>query len=438
MIRKIIRFLSEDIWRIRTRALPKGKALGITSLRVLLAARRGFDEHRCPLRASALTFFSLLSIVPVVAMAFGIAKGFHFEKMLQQRLLSEFAGQEEVLLKVFEFADKMLENTKGGLIAGIGVIILFWTFLKLLGNIESSFNDIWGVKKARPLPRMATDYLSLMLIAPVLFVLASSATVFAATQISFLAARLEILGALKPILLFILKAVPFAIMWFLFAFIYVFIPNTKVGLTSGIVAGIFAGTGYQVVQWIYIKFQVGVASYNAIYGSFAALPLFLAWLQLSWLIVLAGAEIAQAHQHADFYEYEPDTRLVNPAFRKLLSLWVTHLVCRQFGASPPHLTANDIARTTEIPGKLLAEILDGLETCGIITTVTPADGPAAYQPALDTNLLTVKYVLDALEGRGIDNIPVARNKDLETIAQSIRTFGDLIASSPANLRLRDI
>jgi membrane protein len=438
MIKRIIRFLDEDIWRIRTRDMPKGKVLGIKSLRVLLAARRGFDEHRCPLRASALTFFSLLSIVPVVAMAFGIAKGFHFEKMLQQRLLSEFVGQEEVLLKVFEFADKMLETTKGGLIAGIGVIVLFWTFIKLLGNIESSFNDIWGVKKARPLPRMAADYLSLMLIAPVLFVLSSSATVFVATQISFLADKLEIVGALKPVLLFILKVVPFAIMWFLFGFIYIFIPNTRVGLPSGIVAGIFAGTCYQIVQWVYIRFQVGVASYNAIYGSFAALPLFLAWLQLSWLIVLAGAEIAQAHQHADLYEYGPDAGQISPAFRKLLSLWVTHLLCRQFAAAPPHLTANDIARITEIPGKLLAGILDGLEACGIITAATPADGPASYQPALDTNLLTVKYVLDALEGRGVDTIPVARSKDLDALAQSIRTFGDIIASSPANLRLRDI
>lgn len=119
------------------------------------------------MRASALTFFSLLSIVPVVAMAFGIAKGFHFEKMLQEKILEIFAGQEEALLKIFGFANTMLENTKGELIAGIGVIILFWTTIKLLGNIESSFNDIWGVKKSRPLPRMATDYLSLMLIASV-------------------------------------------------------------------------------------------------------------------------------------------------------------------------------------------------------------------------------------------------------------------------------
>jgi len=437
MIKKVIGFANEDIWRIRLRDLPKGKALGIQCLRILLVAGRGFDEHRCQLRASALTFFSLLSIVPVVAMAFGIAKGFHFEKMLQEKILEKFEGQEEVLLKVFDFANAMLENTKGGLIAGIGLIILFWTIIKLLGNIESSFNDIWGIKKARNLPRMATDYLSLMLIAPVLFLISSSATVFVSTQLSFLADKLEILGRLKPLIIFVLESAPFVIMWCLFGFIYVFIPNTKVGLKSGIIAGIVAGTGYQIVQWVYIKFQVGVASYNAIYGSFAALPLFLAWLQLSWLIVLVGAEIAHAHEHTDLYEYEPDSRMVSPAFRKLLSLWVTRLLCKQFASEPAHLTFDAIARMTDIPRKLLTEILEDLKAGGIVNT-TNTDGLTAYQPALDTNLLTVKYVIDALDQRGIDTIPIARDGDLETLSAAMSTFGDLVASSPANRRLRDM
>ena len=438
MIKKIIPFIREDIWRIRLKDLPKAKARGIKYLRILLAAGRGFDEHRCQLRASALTFFSLLSIVPVVAMAFGIAKGFHFEKMLQEKILEKFAGQEDALLKIFDFANTMIENTKGGLIAGIGVIILFWTTIKLLGNIESSFNDIWGVKKSRPLPRMATDYLSLMLIAPVLFVLSSSATVFVTTQISFIAGKLEILGNLKPLIFFFLKTAPFVIMWTLFGFIYIFIPNTKVDLKSGIIAGVVAGSGYQIMQWLYIKFQVGVAQYNAIYGSFAALPLFLAWLQLSWLIVLIGAEIAHAHQYADLSEYGPDSRRVSASFKKLLSLWVTRLLCKQFALEPSHLTDDELGRITDIPKRLLMEIIDELMASGIINTAASADGKVAYQPALDTHLLSVKYVIDALEGRGTDAIPVAWNDDLERLSGSLKTFGDMIGRSPANMLLKDM
>jgi membrane protein len=438
MIKKIIPFIQEDIWRIRLKDLPKANAEGIKYLRILLAAGRGFDEHRCQLRASALTFFSLLSIVPVVAMAFGIAKGFHFEKMLQEKILEKFAGQEDALLKIFDFANTMLENTKGGLIAGIGVIILFWTTIKLLGNIESSFNDIWGGKKSRPLPRMATDYLSLMLIAPVLFVLSSSATVFVTTQIAFIAGKLEILGNLKPLIFFFLKTAPFVIMWTLFGFIYVFIPNTKVDLKSGIIAGVVAGSGYQIMQWLYIKFQVGVAQYNAIYGSFAALPLFLAWLQISWLIVLIGAEIAHAHQHADLFEYEPDSRRVSASFKKLLSLWVTRLLCKQFASEPSHLTGDELGRITNIPKRLLTGIIDELRASGIINTTSSTDGHVAYQPALDTNLLTVKYVIEALEGRGTDTIPVAWNDDLERLSGSLKTFGDMIGQSPANMLLKDM
>ena len=181
MLPKIRKFIQEDIWRIRAKGLPPLKAFGIRYLRILLAAVNAFQEHRCQLRASALTFYSLLSIVPVIAMAFGIAKGFAFEKILQEKILERFPGQEEILLEVFDFANSMLANTKGGLIAGVGVMLLFWAIIKMLGNIESSFNDIWSVKKERSLSRKITDYLSVMLVAPVLFVMSSSVTVFITT-----------------------------------------------------------------------------------------------------------------------------------------------------------------------------------------------------------------------------------------------------------------
>lgn len=180
-------FVRTGVWRIPSRHLPRRKSLLIRQLRIFLLTLRRFHDDRCQLRASALTFYTLLSIVPVLAMAFGVAKGFGFEAMLERQLLEAFADQQETALKVIVFSRTLLEKTQGGIIAGIGVVVLFWSVIKVLRHIEKSFNDIWGVKEGRPLQRQVSDYLSIMLVAPVLLVLAGSATVIVASRMeSFL------------------------------------------------------------------------------------------------------------------------------------------------------------------------------------------------------------------------------------------------------------
>jgi membrane protein len=439
MIARPKKFIQEDIWRIRAKGLPPPKAFGIRYLRILLAAGNAFQEHRCQLRASALTFYSLLSIVPIVAMAFGIAKGFAFEKVLEEKILERFPGQEEVLLEVFGFANSMLANTKGGLIAGVGVILLFWAIIKVLGNIESSFNDIWSVKKDRTFARKITDYLSVMLVAPVLLVLSGSVTVFVSTQLAAITKRIDVLGVLGSVVVLFLEITPFVIMWVLFAFLYIFMPNRQVNRKSGFIAGVIAGSVYVIVQMIYVKFQVGVASYNAIYGSFAALPLFLAWLQLSWLIVLAGAEISCIHQNMDMLEYGPDTKRASHYFRRIAALRIVNHMSRSFATGEAPLTAAKISESLEIPRGLTTELVEELTESGVlIEAANRGRGEAAYVPARDTDLLTVTFVMDALDRRGVDQIPVARTEELEKITQSLKAFGEAVEKSPANLRLKDI
>jgi membrane protein len=263
MIQKLIKFLKNDIWKIRLKDYSRPRSFFLKQIIVFMASLKGFDEHKCQLRASALTYYSLLSIVPVIAMAFGVAKGFAFEKILEKQLLERFPAQQDIFIQIFTFANTLLENTKGGLIAGIGVAILFWTVIKVLGNIEESFNDIWGIRKQRPLARKFSDYLSMMLICPILLVIASGITVFMTTQVPLITTRIALLGALAPLVSILIKAVPYVVIWVLFAFIYILMPNTKVRVSSGIFAGIVAGSIYQVVEFFYLKFQVGVASYNA-------------------------------------------------------------------------------------------------------------------------------------------------------------------------------
>ena len=251
MIRKVFQFITTDIWRIRLRDIPRSKSFLIKQLRIIVLAVRGFDEDRCQLRASALTFYSLLSIVPVIAILFGIAKGFGFQEVLEKELLDKFSAHEAVLVQVMDFAKSLLETTKGGLIAGIGLAVLFWTVIKVLGSIERSFNTVWGVKKSRPWSRKFTDYMSVLLIAPILFILSSSLMVFITSQVTFITEKFALLGFFSSLIFFLLKLLPYCIVWILFTFIYIFMPNTKVKYTSGLVGGIVAGTIYQGAVGVY-------------------------------------------------------------------------------------------------------------------------------------------------------------------------------------------
>jgi membrane protein len=228
-------------------------------------------------------------------------------------------------------------------------------------------------------------------------------------------------------------------MWILFTFVYVFMPNIKVKLTSCLLAGIVGGTIYAVVQWAYIVFQVGVARYNAIYGGFAALPLFLVWLQLSWLVVLLGAEISFAHQNVDTCEYEPDCLGASFSIKRLMSLRIAHLLVHNFSEGSTPLTATSIAQRLEIPMRLVRQILFELVESGIASEVkTQVYKERAYQPARDGETLSIKYVIDALEQRGVKNIPVAQTQELEVLSESLRTFDNIVAKSPANKLLKDI
>jgi len=436
---KVVGFIKQDVWRIRRTNLPPGKSFFLTLLRVVILSIRRFDEDKCQLRASALTFYSLISIVPVAAMAFGVAKGFGFEKMLEAQLRAKLAGQEEILNNVIRFSNSLLESTKGGLLAGIGLIVLFWAVIKMLGQIESSLNDIWGVKEQRSLGRKFGDYLSLMLVCPVLIILSSSATVFVVTQVTRLLERLTILGAFGPIVLFLLQLLPYCLLWGLFTFLYIFMPNTKVRFGTALLAGIITGTTFEILQWVYVTFQVGTAKHNVIYGSFAAFPLFLVWLQLSWLIVLYGAELSFALQNVDTYEFEPDALHVSRRLKTLLSLQITQRLVGNFARGEAPMTARQLSHELEIPIRLVNDILFELTRSNILSgTDVESGAERGFQPASDIHALTIQHVVDAMELRGIDTIPFARTPEFSTLAEAVETFRETIEHLPANRLLKDI
>jgi membrane protein len=416
------------------------KAFLIRQLRVIVLAVRGFSEDKCKFRASALTFFSLLSIVPVIAMMFGIAKGFGLEQRVEAEILKRLEGQEEIAKQVIEFANALLENAKGGFIAGVGVVFLFWAIIKLLSNIENSFNEVWGVKKARTIGRKFSDYLSMMLVCPILLVVASSMTVVISSQVKLLVEKIPFFSStVGPVVLMLLKLLPYCSIWIMFTFVFIFLPNTKVKFTSGLLAGVVAGTIFQIAQWAYINFQIGVAKYGAIYGSFAALPLFLLWLQISWLVVLFGAELSFAKQNVETYEFEQDCLRVSHSYKRLLSLLIVHSVVKDFCKGEKPSGAIELSGRLEIPIRLVRQILYELVESGIFSEVkTEENKDVGYHPGRDVEALTVKYVIDALEQRGYADIPVAESNELGKLKDSLDKFGKAVEESPANISLKNI
>ncbi len=434
-----VHFLRKGLWKIRQRDLPPRKSFLIRTLKVGVLSVRRIAEDRITLRASALTFYSLLSVVPVAAMAFGIAKGFGFEENLQITLLRALEGQEQVALRIIEFAHALLKNVKGGVMAGIGLLILFFSIIMIISHTEKAFNDIWGVKKRRSIGRMITDYLSVLLIGTVLFIISSSITVFISGGMELAMRKFTFLRFLSPGLSLILKLLPMVAIWILFSFLYIFIPNTKVKIKSGVLGGILSGSMYHIFQWAYVTLQIGVAKQNAVYGSFAALPLFFTWLQVSWMIILFGAEIAFAHQNAERFEFEEECLNVSHSFKRLLALRVAQVVIKRFTRAEKPWGNRRISTELEIPIRLVNQILYELVTSGILSEiVSGGEEGTAYEPALDPGMLTMKYVVDALEQSGSNDIPVAKSEELRRLSESLRTFGELMETSDANRLLKDM
>lgn len=430
-------FIKEDVWLLHEQKLPLFKATVIKSLKIVILAVQGFSRDLCPLRASALTLYSILSIVPVIAMLFGIAKGFGFETMLEKRLLEQAPDQDTMVLQLISFAQNLLESTKGGVVAGIGIVVLFWTIINVIGNIEESFNFIWKIAKGRPLSRKFSDYLSLMLLAPVLLIASGSITVFLDTKINWLITVIELPEFGTWLVIKALSFSPLVLMIALFTFTFIFMPNHKINYRAGIIAGIVTGILYDLLQAAYLSLQIGVSSYNAIYGSFAALPLFVVWLQMGWMIVLFGCEVAFFLQNYEIYRNNNRFSDLSFSLKKVIALQITHLIVKNFIQLKNPLTAAEIATELVIPIAIIQPVLLYLIASHIIVEFKNQEGDdEVYQPAVDINILSIAYIINSLEKCGQNHLPDIGQERL--FMEPVNSFTKLMEASEQNRLLKDI
>ena len=438
-IRQKIKYVTEDIWRVPLGELPRRKSFLVREIRILVLAFKGFREDKVQLRASALTFNTLLSIIPVAAIAFGIAQSFGFRERLEIEIRNALAGHEEVMSWILQVTESFLQSSSGGFMAGIGLLILLWSVMQVLNHIEKSFNHIWQIKKSRPWVRKFADYLSIMMVAPLFLVVSGSFTVYLNTKMSSISDHALVLGTLKPALIFLMKLVPYVIMWLVLTMLYMVMPNTRVKFKSAFVAGIIAGTIFQLVQLLYINSQIGVSKYSAIYGSFAAFPLFLIWMQISWLVVLMGAEISFANQNVNRYEFEYESLNINSYQKRILTLLILNIIVKRFIAGDTPVSAVEISRNIQIPVRLARDILYNLNTAGLITEIN-IDKPRErlYQPAMDTGRMSMEYVLSRIDKAGGEDIPVKETSEYRKFNDIISGFGKKLKESDMNLLISEI
>lgn len=391
---------------------------------------RNFLEHKSLLRASALSFTTILSIVPLLALAFAVLKGLGVQNSLEPLILQRFTvGSGEVVDKIVTY----INNTKMGSVGAVGLAFLVITVISLLGNIEEAFNDIWGVEGHRSIYRRFSDYLSVVVSGPLLMLAAISIT----TSLQSQSVVLWILqrSYVGDLLLLLFQIVPYLIVWISLFSLYVFMPNTKVRLESALFGGILAGTIWQLAQWGFIHFQVGVAKYNAIYGTLAALPVFMAWVFTSWVIVLFGVEVVAAHQSRKTFLHDFEPTELSYATREATALVLLLTVAGAFYREERPWTLERLADEKHVPLRTARRLLSKLVATGYLLV---AEGKGTYYPARDLEHIRVSTLLNDLKHQGSE-FPLAETDQLGNLARElILKLDRLTDEALEDLTLKDL
>lgn len=397
-MKRLIEFLTTDIWRITRGDVSPLRYLMVEVVKKVLLAVRFFTAKRVMTKASALTYSTLLAIVPILAVVFAIARGFGYNKYIEVWFRDALSSQPQAAEIIIGFVNSYLVHTQSGIFLGIGLLFMLYTVLMLVSNIEDTFNEIWQVKKSRSVLRTFTDYLAMFFIFPILIVVSSGLSIFIAT----VAGRMPDFLMLDKAVRVLIDLVPYVLMAGLFIALYVFMPNTRVKLKSVVVPGILAGIAMQGLQFVYIHSQIFLSSYNAIYGSFAALPLFMLWLQISWTICLFGAELCYTNQNLDFYDYDAHSGEISHRYRLMLCALLMSRICRRFAAGKKPYSVMELRQETTIPIRFVTDLLFELIDAGLLTEVTSDEKSeeSRFMPAEDIHNLTLGTMIDRLEARG--------------------------------------
>lgn len=435
-MKKVIDFLTTDIWRITKDDVTPLKYLLLEILKKVLLAVRFFTAKRVLTKASALTYSTLLAIVPILAVVFAIARGFGYNKYIEVWFRDSLSSQPQAAEIIIGFVNSYLVHTKSGIFLGIGLLFMLYTVLMLVSNIEEAFNEIWQVKKSRSVFRTFTDYLAMFFVFPILIVLTSGLSIY----ITAIADRMPDFLMLGSAMRTMIDLIPYVLMACMFIALYIFMPNTKVKFKSVIVPGILAGIAMQGLQFVYINSQIFLSSYNAIYGSFAALPLFMLWMQISWTICLFGAELCYTNQNLDYYDYDANANEISHRYKLMICALLMSRICRRFKEGKKPYSVMELREETQIPIRFVTDLLFEMIDAGLLIEVnTDEKGEESrFIPAQDINSLTLGTLIDRLEARGTWKVDLDISKLLNEEWTKVLAIRKNYLSSASALKLQNL
>ncbi len=374
--------------------------------RVVFAAR-AFVANNLGSYSAALTYSCMLAAVPVMCIIFAIGRGFGFGNIIEERIKANIHGGSDIMDSVFVFIKHYLEHTHSGVFLGAGLLLLIYTLVMLTSNVEVAFNAIWHAPRSRNIYRKVVNYLSIFLLVPVLIVVTSGFSVFMLTIVD----QLRDYEVISSTMSFVVRSTPVLISMLAFVALYKLMPNTHVRWRSVLVPGIVAGALFQALQYFYINYQLMISSYNAIYGSFAALPLFMIWLHMSWYVCLGGAQISYAIQHHGQHHLALAPESLSRRDHDRVAIYLMKLIARGVAQAEPPTSVDELSASTRMPHALVQTVVAELVEAQLLSEVMCADHTEVrYQPAMDLQLITPAEVVRRLSGVSKDdaNCPVTQ------------------------------
>lgn len=421
------------LWEQNPNELTRLQRILLRQLQTVVLVGRDFTANQCLLRAAALTYYSMLSLVPLLALTFALLKAFGVQNVLEPLILEKLnVGDGQVVQAILSY----INNTQVAKMGTFGLIFLLLAVISLLTNVEKSFNHIWGVPQIRPLMRRFADYLSVILVGPVLIISAISMTSsLASNQLMQKLIEMQLVGSL---ILLLFKVAPFIFMWLAFAVLYVFMANIRVEWRAAFIGGIIGGTIWQLAQWLYINFQVGVAKYNAIYGTMAALPIFMIWLYLSWVIVLFGMGVTYAKQNLRTSGRDLRGSEVSRNSYEQVALILLVTLADRFSRGEESMSQEQLAKLLFIPSRLCRSILRLLVEVGFVSELCGRLGHRSYQLGRAAESLPLAEILKTMRDKGEEALHLYPHPQTLVAVEACEKLEKLVEEGLAGLTLRDM
>ena len=434
-IKRLYRFIASDIWVITEKELTKSSRFSLRLLKKIILSARGVTKDNLFIKAAALSFYTILALVPILALVIAIGRGFGFQQAVVDWLSKALSAQAEMIPYIIQFVERYLERAQGGVFLGVGFAVLLWSVLSAFRQIENNFNDIWNVKKSRSIVRQFTMYISLMLLVPILIALSSGFSIFINTQ-------LETAGLsqfFSPLTRFLLNVAPYFIFSVLFTIMFLIIPNTKVRFKHALLAGCISGIAFQLFQGLYVGGQIYLSNYNAVYGSFAAIPLLLMFLQTAWLIVLYGAELTFVSQNLQNYNFENETNTISRRYKDYITLLIMKIIVTRFEQGEKPITQQELADDYNIPIRLVNQLLKLLVEVHLLSEIyTESNQEKSYQPAMDIHQITIPLVFDKISTFGSENFKVNPKKEFDGMWEQLEQFRLKTVNHSSDLLIKDL